>query len=966
VAIETEIASLFASGSPATGAMFRWHWPNAAVEIDELTAQLEQVADAGYKGVEIASVLWGPGESSVDYCVDPHVYGYGSERWTRAVEAVLEVADRRGLQVDLTLGAHFPLAVPGLDVDGPGTTKELTYAYQIVSGGTPYDGPVPAPTPRTYVDRRVDGGAVTSTTRTSVPTLVAVGVVRCLDLSGDAPLIDLGSAVDLTPSVTDGSVRWAPPDGDTWALVGYWCRGTGIRNDLPFGNLPSLYTDPEARAIDYFSREGVVAFTAYFETTLSPRTRELLRRVGGAVFDDSIEAAAGAALLWTPGFLDEFEKRRGYRVTAYLPVLAADPRTGFGGAAPDVFTFAGDDAETRARVLRDVDQTYHDLYLDEHVRPMVEWAHSLGLGYRAQPYGLPIDIAEAATLLDVPECETLACGAGEDWRLVATGADVAGRTIVSDELIPGVNGPLGATWPGPYEVSPAETVRQVNQQYALGANQIIFHGLAYAHWPPSLDGAERDDHTGWPGFHEFATLFPEPFGPRQPTWAMTADVAAYYARTQLVLQTGRRRTDLSVYNQSLGHITDPLDASTLLAAGYTYGYLTPALFNDLADDVEGGVLLPAGPAFRAVVVADQKSMPLSVARALHDLAAAGVPVFLVGEPPTHTPGYAASPTAAAADDQELADILAGLLDNPGVHHIEDHSRLPAALKSSGINPSAWSTVDSIRTVHRVSDDTDWYYIHNDSEEPVSATVTLTGSPAGVPHVLNAWTGKIEQAANYVTQGEYHTLDLDLAAHGSTLVAITPADPTHTAATTTDRVPSHPDALRLSTWDLTVDDWQPARPGQNSSDTNHVTWSFPAIHLQPWRAIPEITDAVGIGHYKTVVDLPPAWAHATGACLRLGAVAGSFRISVNGVDIGVVDQLSAAVELPETLVRPGPLHVEVTVATTMINRVRVTQPAFADKNPQDVGLLGPVTLTPHADREGAKPVGATHVTTDERG
>jgi hypothetical protein len=35
---------------------------------------------------------------------------------------------------------------------------------------------------------------------------------------------------------------------------------------------------------------------------------------------------------------------------------------------------------------------------------------------------------------------------------------------------------------------------------------------------------------------------------------------------------------------------------------------------------------------------------------------------------------------------------------------------------------------------------------------------------------------------------------------------------------------------------------------------------------------------------------------------------------------------------------------------MINRVRVTQPAFTDKEPQDVGLLGPVTLTPFADRE----------------
>lgn len=101
----------------------------------------------------------------------------------------------------------------------------------------------------------------------------------------------------------------------------------------------------------------------------------------------------------------------------------------------------------------------------------------LGLGDRAQPYGLPIDIAEAATLLDVPECETLGCGAGDDWRLVSAGADVAGTTIVSDELIPGLNGPLTSPpWPGPYEVSPpagrgSTSSRRSSRSRSAGANR---------------------------------------------------------------------------------------------------------------------------------------------------------------------------------------------------------------------------------------------------------------------------------------------------------------------------------------------------------------------------------------------------------------------------------------------------------------------------------------------------------------
>lgn len=96
-------------------------------------------------------------------------------------------------------------------------------------------------------------------------------------------------------------------------------------------------------------------------------------------------------------------------------------------------------------------------------------------------------------------------------------------------------------------------------------------------------------------------------------------------------------------------------------------------------------------------------------------------------------------------------------------------------------------------------------------------------------------------------------------------------------------------------------------------------------------------------------LPSDWQHATGAYLRLGEVAGAFRVTVNGTDVGVVDQLSGTIELPNSLIDDGHLTITVSVATTMINRVRLTQPAFADKEPQDVGLLGPVTLTPYADR-----------------
>jgi hypothetical protein len=985
----------FADADRSTGAMFRWTWPNAAVDHDELIAQVDEVASAGYKGLEIASVMFGnsgdPFFGSRGYSVDPDEYGFGTPRWIEAVEATLEAAEERGLQIDYTLGAHWPPAVPGLDVDGPGTTKELTYGYELLDDGATFSAAVPAPEPRTYDDRTSTDGEITTDIKTAKPTLVAAGAARCVAGCSETPVLDLDSNIDLTSQVSDGRLDWVPPDDDTWVVVGYWYRGTAIRNDLPSAtSLAYLYSDPEARVIDYFSTAGVDAFTDYFETILPPRTRQLLRRTGGAVFDESIEIAFGASQLWTPSFLVEFEARRGYSLVPYLPILAADAS---GRATQPAFDFRSDDVETRTRVMRDVDQTFNDLYIDDHVKPFRRWARSLGLDYRAQPYGtLPNDIAEAAIHVDVPECENLGCGTSDVWRLVASGGDMSGKAIISDELIPGATVPPGPDLPfggafdAPYKVDQRQMVQEVNEQYELGANQMIFFGLQYPHWPPSADGTIVDDHTGWPGFHSFGNKVPDAFSSRQPTWTMASDTSGYMARTQLVLQTGKRRTDVAVYNQ-IGQ-RPAFDADALAEAGYTYGYVTPGTLDHSAARVADGRLAPSGPAYKALVINEQESMPLASARQIVGFASRGLPVVVVGEPPSRIPGYAGTAAATARRDAKIRELMAELLAKPNVHRVEDAAGVADAMASIDIAPAANSTAEAIRSVRRVEGNAEYYYLYNDSEEPVSATVSLSGPSWGVPYALDAWTGAVEPLAEYTRRGGRFEADLELGSSESAIVVIAPRSWLGSDApearlqateTTADRVvrthrglaaragragsykttlsngsdvrttaPELPDAMELPTWDLSVDDWRSAEPGQRSDATNHVEWTFEDIALKPWSAIPEIADASGIGTYTTTVTLPKGWSRADGAYLNLGAVGpGSFRVRVNGESIGVANQLSDVLDLGSRL-SPGENEIDVEVATTLIDRVRVVHPDFADQPRQDYGLLGPVWLTPYAD------------------
>ena len=65
---------------------------------------------------------------------------------------------------------------------------------------------------------------------------------------------------------------------------------------------------------------------------------------------------------------------------------------------------------------------------------------------------------------------------------------------------------------------------------------------------------------------------------------------------------------------------------------------------------------------------------------------------------------------------------------------------------------------------------------------------------------------------------------------------------------------------------------------------------------PWSQVPGLEDVSGIGRYRTTVDLGPDWTDDDGACLELGEVNDTFRVSVNGVAAAAVRPAGPAVDL----------------------------------------------------------------------
>src|SRR4051795_9222174 len=107
---------------------FRWWWGNFALpgSLDPaaVTEELKAIADAGFGGVEIGFT--------------PSVWANDAQR--AGLQASLAEARRRGLSVDMTLGANWPLQTPNTAKGTGLSEQELMYGRKDVSGPGAFDG----------------------------------------------------------------------------------------------------------------------------------------------------------------------------------------------------------------------------------------------------------------------------------------------------------------------------------------------------------------------------------------------------------------------------------------------------------------------------------------------------------------------------------------------------------------------------------------------------------------------------------------------------------------------------------------------------------------------------------------------------------------------------------------------------------------------------------------------------------
>ncbi|MCD2443617.1 hypothetical protein LQ757_15160 [Agromyces sp. SYSU K20354] len=931
---------------------FRWWWPNGQVDIAEIVREVDQVADAGFGGLEIADVH----HSVPSGLLDVDRFPWGGERWCEAVEAALARANERDIRLDLTLGPSWPAAVPTITPQSEAALTELVHGVVELAPGTTHAGQVPEPA--IAAEHGVTETLLLSVQAFEIVTKPAKGNI----------VLKRSSRIDLTADVVDGAVEWtAPSGGGTWALFAFWRRGSG---QLAEGG---AHTNPTAYVVDHFSAAGAQAVIDFWENEIiSPRMSSLLAEAGGAFFEDSLEIETEATI-WTRLLPEAFRARHGYDLIPYLPVVVE---------LKEKYLYDFDDIVT-TRVRDDVNQVLSDLYTEHHLIPFRDWAHSHGLQYRVQAYGLEQDSIDQAGVVDIPETESLGAKNVDDYRVLASGRDIAGRTILSCESA----AYLGKS----YSATMLDVLTTHAEMFAGGVNQSVLHGFPYATAP----GA------GWPGFAAFTPYYnnsvgySEAWGPRMPVWTHMPDVAAYLARTQWVLRAGRPRYDIAFLRQkgwAQTGIGAPWATASGIPVGWTHGFLTGSSLERDGAVLEGGRLAPDGGAYKAIIVdidrfrGSEATLTVATAERLVEFADAGLPIVLFGD----WSKPAAVGLRPADENARVAELVGRLVDSPSVALAAGNNDIPVALGALRVAPDVDHAASNLKHIRRVEDGVDYYYLvnakHNPAKDklvPIDQEVVLTAAADdAVPWQLDAWSGEVRPIADHRRDGDRVTVRVRLQPAQSTVIVLAPriwagkgfpevqvvetsasavraghktvelvtdaAGPVHArladGRTVRATVPELPAAVGLTEWALAVEDWQ---PGSSVTDTAKPVVDVRLSELVPWSAIPGLADTSGVGRYTTRVKLGPEWVTSrAGIRLELGRVVDTFRVRVNGKDVEARDLTSPVVDV-SGLLHPGENEIQIEVASTLINRMRVVNPVvYGGVKRADYGLLGPVVIRPY--------------------
>jgi hypothetical protein len=647
IAAVDELEKNFTTPPPSARPWVYWMIMDGNLTREGITADLEAMARAGIGGAIILEVNIGIPRGQVEFM---------SPEWRELMKYAIHEAERLGLEVALPAGPGW------CGSGGPWVKPEKSMQHLVaseiqVTGPMRFDAPLPKPQPRTpffgegtltpelhkiwkefyrdvivlafptpegnYRIPDVDEKALYyrppySSQPGVKPFLTADNSVLPLE-----QCIPRDKVVEL--KLTGDRLVWDVPPG-RWTIMRFGRTLTG-QTTRP-APMPGLGFES-----DKFDKTAV---DEHFESFIGAllKTVGKPKNTGRGLTTLHFDSWEMSSQNWSERFREEFQRRRGYDSSRFLPVMTGR---------------VVDSVEVSERFLWDLRRTAQELVIENHALRLKELARQNGMILSIEPYDLnPAGDLALGNVADVPMCEFWSKGYGFNTEFsvfeAVSVAHTMGRKIVGAESF--------TSHADAWRQHPGSMKQQGDWALCAGVNRFVFHRYQHQPWLGRFPGMTFGPY----GVHWERT---------QTWWEMSSAYHTYLARCQALLRHGLPVADI-LYLDAEGapNVFRPPASATLKGfpdrRGYNFDGCEPGTLIKYASVKDGRIVFPDGMSYRLLVLPQLDTMTPALLRKIAQLVKDGATV--VGVPPQRSPSLENYPEC----DNEVRRLAAEIWQNKNV------------------------------------------------------------------------------------------------------------------------------------------------------------------------------------------------------------------------------------------------------------------------------------------------------------
>lgn len=646
-----------------------------------------------------------------------HIEAEQDGKWVRIADAKIDRSNS-GLNVGFTPYAPATIAIPATSAS----------RFRIILDPTSQAGGIekielsPMPRVASYAEK-----SLAKMCQTPLPYWDHYMWQPMPELDDKSLAINPEKVIDITSHVAaDGTLTWSVPEGK-WMIRHMGMTPTGVTNS------PAT---PEATGleIDKMSAQHIEShFNAYIGEILR-RIPEKDRSTFKVVVQDSYETGGQN---FTDDMIEQFEQTYGYSMIPYLPTLYGEVVN-----SPD----------HSDRFLWDLRRMIANRIAYDYVGGLKKVSNAHGLTTWLECYGhwgFPGEFLQYGGQSDEI--------GGEFWSVGDLG-DIENRAASSCGHIYGKRKIWAEsnTSGGPaYSRSPIDMKQRTDRFFTEGINATLLHLY--------IEQADKDRYPGinaWFG-NEFDA---------HNTWYSHIDLfTAYLKRCNYMLQQGLNIADVAyLIGEDAPKMTGLQHPS--LPKGYQFDYINAEVLMLDTNVVRGNIMLQHGTSYRVLVLPPIDNMRPELLEKIKRMVNDGATIL--GTPPTHSPSLANFPAADKAVDQMARELWGECYDKKGMvkygkGRVFNGYSLEELFAEINLVPDCNIPAEApLLYNHRSTMGAEIYFVSNQSNAPVSATLTFRIDENMRPELWNAVDGSVKALPEYEITAHGTQLPLEFDALGS--------------------------------------------------------------------------------------------------------------------------------------------------------------------------------------------------------